>query len=113
MSNFIRRHLSLSFAQISTPFPSGVLHHDSLAAFHRCLVAVPGDMMDEVCETSNDSFRVKERTTFPCQTGWVTFDEPDKESRVIECPAEEKPSEENGRYLSLLGKFDIKAYMVS
>ena len=65
------------------------------------------DMMeDEVCEMSNDSLRVKERTTFPCQTGWVTFDEPDKESRVIECPAEEKPSEENGRYLSLLGKFD-------
>lgn len=69
-------------------------------------------MMDEVCETSDDSFRVKERTTFPCQTGWVTFDEPDKESRVIECPAEEKPSEENGRYLSLLGKFDIEAYVV-
>lgn len=69
-------------------------------------------MMDEVCETSDDNFRVKERTTFPCQTGWVTFDEPDKESRVIECPAEEKPSEENGRYLSLLGKFDIEAYMV-
>lgn len=68
-------------------------------------------MMDEVCETSNDSFKVKERTTFPCQTGWVTFDEPDKESRVIECPAEEKPSEENGRYLSLLGKFDIEAYV--
>lgn len=70
-------------------------------------------MMDEVCETSNDCFRVKERTTFPCQTGWVTFDEPDKESRVIECPAEEKPSEENGRYLSLLGKLDIEAYMVN
>lgn len=69
-------------------------------------------MMDEVCETSDDKFRVKERTTFPCQTGWVTFDEPDKESRVIECPAEEKPSEENGRYLSLLGKFDIEAYAV-
>ena len=69
-------------------------------------------MMDEVCETSDDSFRVKERTTFSCQTGWVTFDEPDKESRVIECPAEEKPSEENGRYLSLLGKFDIEAYVV-
>lgn len=69
-------------------------------------------MMDEVCETSDDKCRVKERTTFPCQTGWVTFDEPDKESRVIECPAEEKPSEENGRYLSLLGKFDIEAYMV-
>ena len=69
-------------------------------------------MMDEVCETSDDKFKVKERTTFPCQTGWVTFDEPDKESRVIECPAEEKPSEENGRYLSLLGKLDIEAYMV-
>ena len=70
-------------------------------------------MMDELGETSDDNFRVKERTTFPCQTGWVTFDEPDKESRVIECPAEEKPSEENGRYLSLLGKFDIEAYMGS
>ena len=69
-------------------------------------------MMDEVGETSDDSFRVKERTTFPCQTGWVTFEEPVKESRVIECPTEEKPSEENGRYLSLLGKFDIEAYMV-
>ena len=69
-------------------------------------------MMDEVCETSDDKFKVKERTTFPCQTGWVTFDEPDKESRVIECPAEEKPSEESGRYLSLLGKLDIEAYMV-
>lgn len=68
-------------------------------------------MMDEVCKTSNDSIRVKETTTFPCQTGWVTFDEPNKESRVIECPAEEKPSEENGRYLSLLGKFDIEVYM--
>lgn len=43
--------------------------------------------------------------TFSGHIGWVEFEESDKESKCINCTAEEKVSAGNGQYISRLGEF--------
>jgi len=58
-------------------------------------------MVDDSCGGSNSESSSQ-------MLEWVKFDELDKESNPINCPAEEKPPEENRRYLSRLGEFKSK-----
>ena len=59
-------------------------------------------MVDDSCGGSNSESSAQ---MLSGQIEWVKFDELDKESNPINCPAEEKPPEENRRYLSRLGEF--------